>query len=431
MGDYNVLIIDDEYTNLNAIKETLVEFGYKRQNIYPQATRDIREFSGKISNFAKEGKFIEMYFYIFKIIEDNNISALFVDLNHDKNKSGSNDRPGEGRKSSGERLILNLVNNKIHEGLPIVIYTRYAESDLNLNDVVGNHVGQNVISTEKAGNHFVVDHLVELFNKKGFQKQRIDRKVSQYISQRYRYNIAVVNALKLEIDPIERRLSDTKDNISCSSVIHNSKYGYIENADNGVILKILFHYMKDDNFGNYGPAETAQTINAIKDNCKAEYIVMTGVMGGVKKKVEIGTVVVAKESFEWDYARTPESKEYHERRVPHIGCSPTLEPHIKSLMQNKGDIQFGLIASGNSVINDEAKLNAIIKKKPETLGFEMEIYSLYNSLLRNDHIKTIAFKTVVDYGDGTKSKEHQVDGAQKSADEIFDFFLNYVYRRNT
>jgi nucleoside phosphorylase len=440
MENYNILIIDDEHTKLNALRNALKKFGFNENNIYPQNTVDIRKFSEQIYSFAKDNKHSELYFFIFKYIEDHNISALFVDLNFNRGNI-SVDKP---TSSSGEKLILKLLSNTLHNNLPIIIYTRYAENDLEINEQVSNHVGkEGVLRTGDISRNFTSENIITIFEQQGFTKERLDRRVRGYFENKmFHYNVAVVNALKLEYDAIVKQLDEDRTDVYGSIC---GKYGYLENLDKGFILKVLVHYTKNGDFGYYGESIIKDTIQNIISNCKPEYITMTGVMGGNSKKVKIGDVVIAKKVFEWDYGRLPTDGDYSTKARPEYSSSNELNKSIDGLIQTERfreelqkyksvfernsediEIKYGTVATGKSVLNDQKLLIPLQETYPDLLGFEMEISGLYSSAATAG-IRYVALKTVVDYGNGNKTKQYQEKGAELSALVWKKIFLDFIY----
>lgn len=437
MDNYNVLIIDDNHINLNAMKRALIKFGYEKNNIYPKTTHELKEFSVAIARYAERQKYDKMYYYIFKIIEKYSIAMIILDLNHDKSKAHTYDRPNT---SSGEKLVSRLIKNKLHEKIPILVYTRYGKQRIDLDEsILGRaNLVETIFIPDEATNNLTSDQLFKELNKKEFNKRLVDIKTSEFNNAKYKYNISVLCALKLEFDAVVNVLEDVEDNhATCGKV------GYIRDK-NGNIYKVNIDYMKDDDFGFYAMSECQAKATNIIQHCKPEYLVMTGVMGGVEGKVKIGDVVVGNQAFEWDYSRDLEDEDYAKKAKPSHPYSESLKSSIDLLVKNSpnivgGDkhkapfdaqqdlkIKIGLIGTGNSVLNDKNKLDRLIEAEPHMLGFEMEIASLYGAVKEIDEVRAVALKTVVDYGDGTKSKKYQKSGAELSAHIFRKLFTEYI-----
>lgn len=344
MIDYNILLIDDERTNLNAMRGALADIGYKTTCIYPMFS-EIKDFSSNIRSFAKKEEYIQMYFYIVKKIEEYNISAIFLDLNHDNKKANTTDRPSdeEGILSSGEKLALRLISNNLYKNIPITIYTRYATDDLKLKRKIRVHVGQHgLISLKDVKQNFTSKEIYKVFEKKDFKKIRIDDKVEFYLENKTENcDVGVICALNKEYQSVKNIISSWKTE---GRYIH----AFVEDENSETILNIILTSMGD----HMGMVEASLRSVDLIDYAKPKYIGMSGIAGGNKNAGAcLGDVAIAESIDNWQSGKYS-SKEGADR----IEITPdprSIPVTVKDILDDMGrhaeETKIPLIAK---IIND-------------------------------------------------------------------------------
>lgn len=370
MKDYNILVIDDIGDHIKAVQKALVKCGYSTNNIYPKKN-DIVKHSQMIRNFAIEEKYTDMYFYIVKLIEKNKISAIFLDLNHDKDKATTSDKP---KHSSGEKLVKSLISNHLYK-IPIVIYSRYAKDNLELDSAVELHVGMEGVLSMEDVTSFTSTEVYDSFTNEvnRFDKKRVDTKVIEYSKRKYNCDVAIVCALTKEYQSVKNIIDIWKTD-------GRYDHAFIEDEKSGTILKVVLTSM-----GDYmGMVEASyRSVNLI-DYAKPKYLGMSGIAGGNKNSgAYLGDICIAENLDNW------QSGKYSNKNGEHIEISPeyrSIPEIIKDILEDMGraetETKIPLIAKiihefgikelesliDEEIIQDKEYIKKI--KKDNTLGKE-------------------------------------------------------------
>jgi len=491
----NILIIDDEFSQFQLVRRALFEkkneensnqeekdeaenekyfFSPTEYQCFPRKD-EAESFCNRVADFSENNKLNELYFYIVKYIEEHEIEAIFTD------RSFKEEELSAAGNATGEIIINKLKNNTLHKELMYVIYSRRANAPTGvLEELLEDGENNVLIPTVHDVGLYRNAFLSYLGN--GKDTSSFLMRIKSLKSRNYQYNIAFVCALEKEYDGVKIFLDDGVVNTAkCGD--SSCFYGYMTNKDTGIILKVLMIYMKENDtfFGEYGPLETIEVSGNIKNNCKPEYMVMTGVMAGYKGITELGDVIVSKTSYKCKSPRNSKSNpEFFRDPESYSGC---FQNHIQTLkMENKknldnnelsilgkiveeyiqenGEIEkYELETDGieeektledivgfdiegdksrfkiheaatitrDGVLDDQDIFNSIYEKNDSIIGLEMEIYALYKNIGSCDDIKTIALKTVVDYADGKKHKAWHKLGSYMSAKIMHKLFLEIIY----
>lgn len=477
-----VLIIDDNNRRATKIRKALEgtkiicpETDLLQKVEFPT----IDNLSKKVRDLAKKSV-NELYFYVFRLLEEEKINLLFLDLSLKENV--------EKGKTTGEMLIEMLLSNVLHKKLPIIAYSRNIDHESKLNNPE-KYLGKNVnyVPTDMDGG--ICEIRSAIFSK--ISSTKFHAIVSEYKKRNYKYNIAFLCALKKEYDAVvqfvELEKEDPKKFKIDNCGTNACHFGYIIDEEKGIILKVLAKYMKDNDtiFGEYGERKTNEVAGDIIENCTPEYIAMAGVMAGYKHKVKLGDVIIAKHSFikmderngDGDFIISDSHRKYSDCFEKHICALKTvyhddsilslaldsfindyknsdieLNEAVNKLLGRKSDtvitsedlrlffqrssdekydiryrIHEGAILTRNRVLDNQKEFDKIVEKKESIIGLEMEIDALYRVAEKNDNTKAIAIKTVVDYADGAKNKAWHTVGSYLSAKLMYTLFLEIIY----
>ena len=251
----------------------------------------------------------------------------------------------------------------------------------------------------------------------------------------YDYDIAVICALKEEIDVIKESLTDVKT----------------EKVDYDDDIYFTGHFMKEDkkirvviSFANQmGMIATTSLATKMINNFAPKYMVMTGITGGTKPdKMNFGDVIVAVRS--WDYRAGKDIRKEDEAKhlntinaididtsvlsyCRHLAEDTNTLKTIKDSFVPKGEQQkpnedlkllLGPIVSGASVVTDPQIVQDVLDNQHrEVLGIEMEIYGMYYaaSWAIKPRPKIIALKGVSDFADSDKGDKYHAYASYTSA----------------
>ncbi len=191
------------------------------------------------------------------------------------------------------------------------------------------------------------------------------------------------------------------------------------------------------NRGAAGPA-TLEAINEVDP----DYIIAVGVAFGMdNKKQQIGDVLVSEKIATYEPRKIGSKK----KRIGQVkyersrGETPAVPERLFSKIRamaaywEKAPVHFGLLLSGEKLIDDADFKEKLKKEYPEAIGGEMEAAGIYASseLKKRDWI---IIKAVCDYADGNKGenkKENQKAAAENAADFIFKALTEGLFGRES
>lgn len=170
--------------------------------------------------------------------------------------------------------------------------------------------------------------------------------------------------------------------------------------------------------GAGGPGGAHQTVGQAIREVNPEEVIMVGIaFGSNREEHEIGDVLVAKQLHMYEPQRRRT-----DRVIPRgdkASASARLLQRFRnaSLDWNTANVHFGLVLSGEKLIDDDGFVRELLSHEPEAIGGEMEGAGLYVSCqaAKKDWILV---KAVCDWADGKKSKdktERQLKAARNAA----------------
>jgi len=198
-----------------------------------------------------------------------------------------------------------------------------------------------------------------------------------------------------------------------------------------------------------GMAATTSLASKMIDIYRPRYLAMAGVTGGVRGRVQLGDILIADPSWDWGAGKY----EVIDGK-PRFSASPEqlrLGPDIRSrlIQASKDDALLASIwssfpgkkpnsvmgchvqavASGASVLGDEAVVEEIKRQHRKLYGVEMEIFGLMMAAETCSRPRPIAFsaKSVSDFADTTKDDDFRSYAIHASASFVYKFICNYLH----
>lgn len=174
-----------------------------------------------------------------------------------------------------------------------------------------------------------------------------------------------------------------------------------------------------------GGASQAVVRDAI-DDLDPKNIVMVGIAFGMRPdEQEIGTVLVSKQlhCYEMQRVGTKGVKAVCTLRGDRVTASAKLLSKFRASQYRwGGPVAFGLILSGEKLIDNESFRRSLAGQSPEVLGGEMEGAGLYAAAsdLGKDWI---IVKAVCDWADGNKAHPKKDEFQKKAAGRAADFVI--------
>lgn len=167
----------------------------------------------------------------------------------------------------------------------------------------------------------------------------------------------------------------------------------------------------------------ATTVTALSD-LHPSAVVMVGLAFGVDpKKQPIGSVLVSQQIQCYDLQRVGKSS--IELRGDRVTVSSRLLSRFRAAVRDwrhgssrSSDVQFGLLLSGEKLIDNEDCRDELLQVVPEAVGGEMEAAGVYAGA-RETETPWIMVKAVCDWADGNKvknKKRRQSGAAQQAVD---------------
>lgn len=183
-------------------------------------------------------------------------------------------------------------------------------------------------------------------------------------------------------------------------------------------------------------------------NFRPRFLVMCGICAGVQKKTNIGDVLIANPSWNWQSGKHAVSElgphfnaaphslpipEFIRSRIDQINSDRQLLAAIKSeypapAPKMELNVRCGPVASGSAVVADADVLEPLLKLDRSMIGLEMEIYGMYAAAVDAGAPRpsAVAFKSVCDFGTKDKDDAHQAYAAHTSARVMAAFFERFL-----
>lgn len=195
-----------------------------------------------------------------------------------------------------------------------------------------------------------------------------------------------------------------------------------------------------------GPVQAAILMTKCLKIMKPRLVIMGGICAGLPKKTNIGDVVAAEVSWDWQSGKFVDAHGVENFEIaPHqLDIDESLRSPLTLL---KRDIEFwqsfalsasqnrtetpklvvGPMASGSSVLADERVVERIKSQQHKNVvGLDMETYGVYAAVQScTPHVPVVSLKSVCDKGDMKKNDDFQAYAAEVSAKTIARFLTNH------
>jgi len=150
--------------------------------------------------------------------------------------------------------------------------------------------------------------------------------------------------------------------------------------------------------GSGGPSGSLVVVGELIGRFRPQCVLQTGICFGlIPDKQKLGDIVVSTHIREYEKARQGEKQIIP--RGDRIPCSPKLLGILRAVQRewNECDMYFGVVMSGEKLVDDESFVQKLLEIEPEAVGGEMEGAGLYSASYRNN-TDWILFKSIVDWG---------------------------------
>ncbi|NLJ70216.1 MAG: 5'-methylthioadenosine/S-adenosylhomocysteine nucleosidase [Clostridiaceae bacterium] len=179
-------------------------------------------------------------------------------------------------------------------------------------------------------------------------------------------------------------------------------------------------YIVQSQMGLTGMGSVINTMHKVCNNLNPGKVIMGGIaFGSDKEKQKIGDILVSKQV--WNYEPSKIKSEETISRGDKVPASSFLMQLFQSskidYKENDAQIYFGLLASGEKLVNSKEFLESLRNQETEVIGGEMEAAGLA-SVCNEKNIEWIVAKAICDWG-----YEKDDNGQQLAAHNAFDFIM--------
>jgi formylglycine-generating enzyme required for sulfatase activity len=220
--------------------------------------------------------------------------------------------------------------------------------------------------------------------------------------------ILIITVTKVEAQAILEKFSSTNE----WPRQHIGKKTYYPLGVHGGVLV----FMVQSEMGSVSPGASLLTVRQAIQDLRPQAVIMCGIAYGLhREKQTLGDVLVSKQIFDYEPQKVDENK-----GSIHRGDKTTASERLLDRFRS-GDLtwrgakrHFGLVLSGEKLINSPKVIKSLLKEESEAIGGEMEGAGLY-AAARDAGVEWILVKAICDWADGTKNDDVQPLAASNAA----------------
>ncbi|NER97278.1 MAG: hypothetical protein F6J86_26105 [Symploca sp. SIO1B1] len=182
-------------------------------------------------------------------------------------------------------------------------------------------------------------------------------------------------------------------------------------------------FLTQSEMGTSGLGASLLTVSESIEAISPIAVIMVGIAFGIDEhKQAIGDILVTEQLRPYNFLQrvgTQDGKPQIDDRNDKPHASPWLIHHFKSanLLWNGAKVHFGVLLTGESVVDNREFRDQLLKLEPEAIGGEMEGAGLYVAC-QHKKVDWILIKSICDWADGKKEqdkKNRQETAAQNAA----------------
>ena len=237
-------------------------------------------------------------------------------------------------------------------------------------------------------------------------------------------DVLLITATEIEVQAV-RNVFQTESGYKFERLFGDANTYY----DLGVIGQARV-FMVQTQMGSSGPSGSHLIVQESIKELSPAAVIMVGIAFGVNpKKQKIGDILVSRQLVPYEPQRVgsnPDSQLVIKSRGDRMPCSPRLQDRFRSgVVDWQGaHVEFGLILSGEKLVDNQNFRDQLLQLEPEAIGGEMEGTGLYAASYRNA-IDWIVVKAICDWGDGKKNQNKR-RRQQKAANNAASFTLHVL-----
>ena len=189
-------------------------------------------------------------------------------------------------------------------------------------------------------------------------------------------------------------------------------------------------FLVQSEMGAGGPAGATLVVYEGIKALSPSAVIMVGIAFGlIPQEQSPGDILVSRQLVGYELQKVeqgPDGKEIIKARGDRVQASPRLLSRLRaSIYDWQGPkVHFGLVLSGNKLVNHINFRNKLLGIEAEAIGGEMEGTGVYSAAYRN-RVDWILVKAICDWADGHKDNTHQ----QLAAENAARFILHMLQQR--
>jgi nucleoside phosphorylase/cellulose biosynthesis protein BcsQ len=175
-------------------------------------------------------------------------------------------------------------------------------------------------------------------------------------------------------------------------------------------------FMVQSEMGTATPGGTLLTVRQAIQNLRPQAVIICGIAFGLRPgKQQLGDILVAKQLQYYE----PQKVDLQRGQIPRGDRVTVSERLLDRFRSGDNDWQgapthFGLVLSGEKLVNDPAFRDLLLKAEPEAIGGEMEGTGLYAAAY-DAKVDWIMVKAICDWADGSKNPDDSRSVAARNA----------------
>ncbi|MCP4550220.1 MAG: hypothetical protein GY835_27480 [bacterium] len=175
-------------------------------------------------------------------------------------------------------------------------------------------------------------------------------------------------------------------------------------------------FMVQSEMGSATPGGAVLTVRRAIQDKRPQAVIMCGIAFGLRRdEQQVGDILVAKQ-IQYYEPRKVDARRGQIPRGDRAMCAERLLDRFRSgdLDWDGTAIHFGLVLSGEKLVNDPGFRDRLLQIEPEAIGGEMEGAGLY-AAARDAKVDWILVKAICDWADGEKDDEDHSLAARNAA----------------
>lgn len=178
-------------------------------------------------------------------------------------------------------------------------------------------------------------------------------------------------------------------------------------------------FMVQSEMGIATPSGSLLTIQRAIQDLQPQAVIMCGIGFGLHpERQQLGDILISKQLHYYEPSKIDDSKGFLDRGDRVMASERLLDRFRSGDITWQGEkTHFGIVLSGEKLVNSELYLDWLRKNEPEAIGGEMEGAGLY-AAARDAKVDWILVKAICDWADGKKNDDFQSLAAHNAANFV-------------